>query len=193
MRTAAYIVLLLALSAGPVAYARSLSSGGEAEAGDTALAPPGDPTAAVRGRADTEKRLGKVEKRVGKIEKRVTILEESRNGASAAEQANLKVQPLAVAFISKKQSIGEGEIGVKLVLEFKNLTSYTINGFSGTLVLKPEGGSIYLRKISYSHPVGSGDSAQIELTISSDQTKQYLKFVKARTVTVVLTNQQLHE
>ncbi len=191
MKTTVIMLVLLSLAKGPASNAQSPASGGDAKTGDPSFTQAAD--VPKLSRTDTEKRLGKVEKRVGKIEKRVTILEESGNRSTAAEQKNIKVQPLSVNLISKKQSIGEDEIGVKLVLEFKNLTNYTINGFSGTLVFKPEGGNIYLRKISYSHPVGSGDTAQIELTISSEQTKQYLKFVKARTVKVVLTNQQLHE
>ena len=193
MKSVFFIVVAFILAAGRAACAAPLAGDGGETAGEPALSDSGAAPAPKRIGTNTEKRLGRVEKRVGKIEKRVTMLEESRSGTSAAEQENLKVQPLAVALISKKQSIGEGEIGVKLVLEFKNLTSYTINGFSGTLVLKPEGGNIYLRKISYSHAIASGDTAQIEMTISSEQTRQYLKFVKARTVKVVLTNQQLHE
>jgi len=105
----------------------------------------------------------------------------------------MNVQPLSVALVSKKQVVGGGQIGTKMVLEFKNLASYTISGFSGTLVFKPEGCDIYVRKMSYAHAISSGETAQIEMIIGSDQIKQYLKFVKARTVKVALINQQLHE
>ena len=177
MKNILFMTVLLVITAGPAAYAQTRNDSAGTEA-----------------RQSTANRLGKVEKRVGKIEKRVTNLEEnSSRPSSADEQENLKIQPLTVTLMSKKQSVGGGEISIKLVLEFKSLTSYTINGFSGTLVFKPEGGDIYMRKMSYAHPIGSGDTAQIEMTISSDQTRQYLKFVKARTVKVVLINQQLHE
>lgn len=158
------VFVLLVLASGPAAYAQT----------------------------DTTNRVGKLENRVGKIEKRVTSLEGSR-GAAANGQENLKIQPLTVILISKKQVVGKAEVGIKLVLEFKNLTTYTINGFSGTLVFKPEGGDIYTRRISYGHALGSGGATQIELTISSDQTKHYLKFVKAPAIKVVFINQQLHE
>ncbi len=143
---------------------------------------------------NTGQRLGKLENRVGKIEKRVTVIEEGRGQSRAADdQANINVQPLSVALVSKKQAVGGGQIGTKMVLEFKNLASYTISGFSGTLVFKPEGCDIYVRKMSYAHSISSGETAQIEMIIASDQIKQYLKFVKARTVKVALINQQLHE
>lgn len=162
-------------------------------AGVSAHAQTGGAIAPARGQWNTEKRLGRVEKRIGKVEKRVTALERGGAPSAADGREDAGTQPVGVALVSKKQAVGRGEIGIRLVLEFKNLLSYTIQGFSGTLVFRPEGGSVYLRRISYAHPIPSGDTAQIELTINSDQIKQYLRFVKARTLQVVLTNQQLHE
>jgi len=139
-----------------------------------------------------EKRVGKLESRVGRVEERVSSLEDMRGVApGAGDQDSLKVQPLTVTLISKKQVIEPGQVAIKMILEFKNLTSYAIGGFSGTLVFKPEGGDIYTRKMAYSHAVESGDTAQIEMTIGSSQTKQYLKFVKAKGVKVVFINQKL--
>lgn len=146
----------------------------------------------ARAQQGVEKRVDKLEKRVDKVEERVAGLEGTRGRTPGADdQESLKVQPLTVTLISKKQVIGPGQVAIKLILEFKNLTSYGINGFSGTLVFKPEGGDIYTRKMSYSHPVESGDTAQIEMTIASTQTKQYLKFVKAKAIKVVFINQKL--
>ena len=176
-----FITVILALAAGPSAYAQSQTSSAET---------------ATEGRAqqNTGKRLGKLENRVGKIDKRVTTLEEARGSAALANgQGNSKVQPLTVAMVSKKQAVGGGKIGIKLVLEFKNLTSYTINGFSGMLVFKPEGGDIYTRRMAYAHTLDSGETARITMTISSEQARQYLQFIKAKTVKVVLINQLLHE
>ncbi|HBB65939.1 MAG: hypothetical protein A2X28_10335 [Elusimicrobia bacterium GWA2_56_46] len=136
-----------------------------------------------------EKRVDKLENRVDGVEKRVTGLEESRTPGAGRE--NIKIQPLSVVLISKKHAVFPKRIGIDLTLEFRNLTSYDINGFSGTLVFKPEGGEIYTRKMSYSHPIESGGTAQIELTISSSETKRYLKFIKATAVKVVLINQKL--
>jgi hypothetical protein len=138
------------------------------------------------------KRIGKLENRVGRVEKRVTRLEETGDRAPAADRReNLRVQPLTVTLISKKHAVTSGQLGMNFVLEFKNLTSYDINGFSGTLVFKPEGGDIYTRRMSYSHLIESGDIAQIEITVSSDKARQYLKFIKAKAVKVVLINQKL--
>ena len=149
-------------------------------------------SAYVRAQAGVEKRVGKLENRVVRVEERVSSLEEMRGAAPGmADQESLKVQPLTVTLISKKQVVAPGLVAIKMILEFKNLTSYAINGFSGTLVFKPEGGDIYIRKMAYYHPVESGDTAQIEMTIGSSQTKQYLKFVKAKAVKVVFINQKL--
>ena len=190
MRDIALMIVLLALVTGPAAYAQPF--GPEAEADSSTPTPTGDSyTPKGRGQQNTQKRLGKLENRVGKIDKRVTTLETFR-GAADGQRSN-RGQPLTVTLVSKKQSIDKSEIGIKLVLEFKNPTSYMINGFSGTLVFKPEGGSIYTRKMAYAHPIGSGETAQIEMTIHIDQAKQYLKFVKALTVKVVLINQQFYE
>ena len=146
----------------------------------------------VSAQQTVEKRVGKLENRVVRVEERVSSLEEMRGAAPGmADQESLKVQPLTVTLISKKQVIGPGQVAIKMILEFKNLTSYAINGFSGTLVFKPEGGDIYTRKMAYSHPVESGDTAQIEMTICSSQTRQYLKLVKAKAVKVVFINQKL--
>ncbi|OGS09027.1 MAG: hypothetical protein A2270_04350 [Elusimicrobia bacterium RIFOXYA12_FULL_51_18] len=146
----------------------------------------------VRAQESVQKRVGNLENRVDKVEDRVTTLEKIQNQApAAADPESLKIQPLTVNLISKKQVIGSGQIGIKMVLEFKNLTGYGIKGFSGALVFKPEGGDIYTRRISYTHPIGSDDTAKIELIVTSGQTRQYLKFVKAKVVKVVLINQKL--
>lgn len=163
-------------------------------------APPEEPAGAAQGgaRADsgpkTEKRLGKLEKKVEKIDKRVGKLEKGGASPAAGAAANVKSQPVAVTLLSRKQVMKGEQLGIKLALEFKNLTNYTINGFSGSLVFKAEGLSgVYLRKMAYGHQLASGDTAQIEIYISSDDARQYLKFVKARAVKVALINQKLYE
>jgi len=137
-----------------------------------------------------EKRVGKLENRVGKVEERVSSLEEKR-APGGEDSASLKIQPLSVSLVSKKQLVGAGKVAIKMILEFTNLTRNSINGFSGTLVFKPEGGEIYTRRMSYAHVVAPGDTAQIEMTVTPSQTRQYLKFAKAPSVKVVLINQKL--
>jgi hypothetical protein len=147
---------------------------------------------AILSAQQVEKRVAKLEKRVDRVEDRVSTIEES-GGGMAGDNArdNLKVQPLKVTLISRKQTAKAGRVGLDLVLTFKNLTNYDLNGFSGRLVFKPEGGDIYTRKIAYSHLVESGDTAQIALTLSVDDTKSYLKFVKAKSIKVVFVDQKL--
>jgi hypothetical protein len=144
------------------------------------------------GAQQVERRVGKLENRVGKVEERVDTIESSggRNSA-AADKAALKVQPLRVVLLSKKQSITGKQAGIRLALEFENLTNYSLNGFSGKLVFKPDSGGIYFRKIAYSHFVRPGGKARIVFTIGSDDTKSYLKFVKANAVRVVFVDQRL--
>ncbi|MBU2572835.1 MAG: hypothetical protein KKH28_02000 [Elusimicrobia bacterium] len=140
----------------------------------------------------TEKRLGKLEKKVGKIAKRVYRLEKGGAPPAARGAANVKSQLVTVAFISRKQEMKGEKLGIKLMLEFRNMTNYAINGFSGKLVFKAEGArGVYTRKIAYGHQLASGGTAQIELYISSNEAKQYLKFVKARVINVALINQKL--
>ncbi|OGS53290.1 MAG: hypothetical protein A3J79_03860 [Elusimicrobia bacterium RIFOXYB2_FULL_62_6] len=106
----------------------------------------------------------------------------------------MKQQPLAVTLVSKKQDMKGEVLGIKMVLEFRNLLNYSINGFSGTVVFKAEGAKgVYMRKMAYGHAMAPGDTAQIEMYISSDEAKQYLKFVKAKVVNVALVNQKLYE
>lgn len=142
-----------------------------------------------------EKRVEKLEKKVEKIDKRVQKLE--KGGVSAPKSASVpaaRQQPLAVTLVSKKQDVKDATLPIKMVLEFRNMTNYTFHGFSGTLVFKAEGSKgVYTRNMAYAHPLAPGDTAQIEMTITSDNARQYLKFVKARVVNVALINQKLFE
>jgi hypothetical protein len=139
-----------------------------------------------------EKRVGRLEKRVDKVEGRVTKLEGSGGRTTEGDtRANLRVQPLMVTLVSRKQAIETNRVGLRLVLTFKNLTNYGLAGFSGKLVFKIEEGGIYVRRISYSHPLEAGEIAQIDLVISGDDTKSYLKFVKAKAIKVAFVEQKL--
>lgn len=178
----------------PVAASPAQNAAPPSGAEEPAPAPqPGDAVAAPK--PIIEKRVEKLEKKVEKIDKRVTKLEKGGGPApSASPLPEARQQPLAVTLISKKQELkGEGP-SMKLVLEFRNMTNYTLTGFSGTLVFKAEGSKgVYTRKMAYSHPLPPGDTAQIEMTLTSDNARQYLKFVKARVVNVALINQKLFE
>lgn len=155
--------------------------------------PSGEPAPAPPLR--TGKRLDKLEKKVEKIDKRVTKLE--KGGVSAPRALpgpEARQQPLAVTLVSKKQDVKDETLPIKMVLEFRNMTNYTLHGFSGTLVFKAEGAKgVYTRKMAYAHQLSPGDTARIEMAITSDNAKQYLKFIKARVVNVALINQKLFE
>jgi len=144
----------------------------------------------------TEKRLTGLEKRVTKVEKRVTRLE---GGAArtAAQPAEVKrkepANPIAVYFISKKQVVGQQKLGIKLYLEFENLTARRFYAFNGMLVFRNEDGAvIWSKAYGHSEPLGPGEKVDVTMGILSDQAKEYLKFVKAREVTVTLEKQEVY-
>ena len=140
-----------------------------------------------------EKRVGRLEKRVGKVEGRVASLEEGGGRTAYRDtRANLKIQPLKVTIAGRKQAIEANRVGLRLTIEFENLTNYGLSGFSGKLVFKIEEDGIFIRKISYSHPLAAGETAQIDLVISGNDAKNYLKFVKAKAIKVAFVEQKLY-
>ncbi len=139
-----------------------------------------------------EKRVGRLETRVDKVEGRVATLEESRGRSTDGDtRENLKVQPLKVILVSRKQHIEADNVGLRLSLSFENLTNYGLSGFSGKLVFKIEEGGIFMRKISYSHPLEAAETAQIDLVISGSDTKNYIRFLRAKAIKVVFVEQKL--
>lgn len=148
---------------------------------------------AVLAAEKTEKRLTGLEKRVTKVEKRVTRLEggEARPAPAASQIGS--AAPIAVYFRKKKQVVGQAKLGIKLYLEFENLSARRFYAFSGTLVFKNETGAvIWSRPYGHSEPLGPGARVEVTMGILSDQAKEYLKFVKAREVTVTLEKQEFY-
>ena len=137
------------------------------------------------------KRVAKVEKRVASVEKRVTRLEVG--SAPAQVKAARQADPIEAVFIKKKQVVTQEKIGVKLYVEFENVSNRRLYAFNGTLVFKDETGAvIWSRAYGYSEPIGPGEKAAAELAVSSDRTKEYLKLVKARGITVSLEKQEAY-
>ena len=137
-----------------------------------------------------EKRVATVEKRVSSVEKRVTKLE---GGAVSAPAAALQANPIKAVFIKKKQVVSQEKIGVKLYVEFENVSNRRLYAFNGTLVFRDESGAvIWSRAYGYSEPIGPGEKAEAELAVSSDRAKEYLKLVKARGITVTLEKQEAY-
>ncbi len=137
------------------------------------------------------KRVAKVEKRLTSVEKRVTRLE---GGAAPAQvKAARQADPIEAVFIKKKQVVTQEKIGVKLYVEFENVSNRRLYAFNGTLVFKDETGAvIWSRAYGYSEPIGPGEKAAAELAVSSDRTREYLKLVKARGITVSLEKQEVY-
>jgi hypothetical protein len=140
-----------------------------------------------------EKRLTGVEKRVAKVEKRVTRLEGGAARPAAPAQRKEPANPIAVYFKGKKQVVGKSKLGIKLFLEFENLAARRFYAFNGTLVFKNEAGAvIWSRPYAHSEQLGPGETVEVSMGILSDQPKEYLKFVKARSVTVSLEKQEAY-
>ncbi len=140
-----------------------------------------------------EKRLTGVEKRVAKVEKRVTRLETGAAQPAAAPQQKEPANPIAVYFKGKKQVVGKAKLGIKLFLEFENLTARRLYAFNGNLIFKNEAGAvIWTRPYAHSEQLGPGETVEVSMGILSDQAKEYLKFVKARSVTVALEKQEAY-
>lgn len=142
----------------------------------------------------TEKRLTGLEKRVTGVEKRVARLE----GGAAAE-APRAARPEApsdavdVTFLAKKQLVGQEKIGIRLYLEFENLSNRRLYAFNGTLLFRDETGAlIWSKPYGHSEPLGAGEKVEVSMGILSDQAREYLKFVKAKKVTVTLVKQEVY-
>lgn len=146
----------------------------------------------------TEKRLTGLEKRVTKVEKRLVRLEtggaQARPAAAVpAAQAPLPANPIAATFLKKQQIVGQQRLGIKLFLEFENTTNRKFFAFNGTLVFRDEAGAvIWSRPYGHSEPLGGGERVEVSMGILSEQAKEYLKFVRAKTVTVTLEKQEVY-
>lgn len=145
----------------------------------------------------TEKRLTGLEKRVTKVERRLVKLETGPAPAgtptAAPEPQRLPANPIAVVFLRKKQQVGEQRLGLKLFLEFENTTNRRFFAFNGTLVFKNEAGAlIWSRPYGHSEPLGPGERVEVSMGILSEQVKEYLRFVRAKAVTVSLEKQEVY-
>ncbi|HAT72895.1 MAG TPA: hypothetical protein DCS63_08780 [Elusimicrobia bacterium] len=142
--------------------------------------------------AGTKGRLTKLEKRVTRVEGRVVGLE--GGGAAAPAAAEKKpANPIAVHLLKKKQVVDQEKIGIKLYLEFENMSNRRYYAFNGVLVFRDETGALILKEpYGYSDPLSPGKRVQVILPVSSDRTKEYLKFVKARAITASFEKQEVY-
>lgn len=141
----------------------------------------------------TEKRVSGLEKRMTGVEKRVTKLERSpAPGPAAAEK--MPAEPITVTFLKKKQVVTQDKVGVRLSLEIANASPRSLFAFNGVLVFRNEAGEVLMRRdYAYSEPLAPGEAVQVTLGISSERAKEYLKFVKAKGITVKLEKQEIYE
>lgn len=145
----------------------------------------------------TDKKIVGLEKRVKKIEYRVTVLEKGKAAAPATAPAAAEymppANPIAVYFIKKKQFVTKDNMGVTLYFEFENVSRRRYNAFNGVLVFKDSAGAvIWSKPYGYSDPLAPGEKAQVALPVSSVQAKEYLRFLKARAISVTLENQEFY-
>ena len=134
-----------------------------------------------------DQRVTKVEKRVTGVEKRVTRLESGAVQATAAALEN----PIAAVFVKKRQVVSQDKMGLKLYVEFENVSNRRLFAFNGTLVFKDEAGALlWSRAYAYSEPIGPGEKAEAALAVSSEHAKVYLKLMKARGITVSFEKQE---
>ncbi|PKM96720.1 MAG: hypothetical protein CVU79_11970 [Elusimicrobia bacterium HGW-Elusimicrobia-3] len=151
-------------------------------------------TAPAAAQNKTEKRLTGLEKRVTGVEKRVTRLE-GGGGAQPAPAARPEAPaaPVGVTFLAKKQVVGQEKIGIRLYMEFENLSNRRLYAFNGTLLFRDETGAlIWSKPYGHSEPLGAGEKVEVSMGILSDQAREYLKFVKAKKVTVTLVKQEIY-
>lgn len=141
----------------------------------------------------SKKRLTGLEKRVTRVEKRVTRLEGGAPPAAAAAAQPMPLEPVAVYFIRKQQLIGQEKVGLRLYLEFENVSNRRLYAFNGTLVFRNEKGAvIWSKAYGHSEPLGPAEKVEVSLGILTDQTKAYLAFVRALKITVELKKQEAY-
>ncbi|OGR63390.1 MAG: hypothetical protein A2X31_08970 [Elusimicrobia bacterium GWB2_63_22] len=141
---------------------------------------------------DAKKRLTTLEKRVTKVEKRVTRLEGGAQPAAAAAKP-MPLEPVAVYLIRKQQLIGQKKVGLRLYLEFENVSNRRLYAFNGTLVFRNEKGAvIWSKPYGHSEPLGPAEKVGVSLGLLTDQAKAYLAFVRALKITVELKKQEAY-
>jgi len=139
----------------------------------------------------TEKRVSGLEKRVTAVEKRVTRLEK---GGTVTAEEKTPAEPVAVSFVRKKQVVTQDKVGVKIVVEFSNASRRSLFAFNGVLVFRDEAGAVLMsRDYAYSEPLAPGEAVQVTFGISSEKAREYLKFVKAKEITVKFEKQEVYE
>ena len=140
----------------------------------------------------TEKRLTGLEKRVTKVEKRVGRLEGGAPAAAPAAQA-APADPVAVTFLRKQQVMGQEKVGLRLYVEFENVSNRRLFAFNGTVVFRNEKGAVvWTKAYGHSEPLAPGEKVEVSFGILTDQPKAYLALVRAAKLTAELRKQEVY-
>ena len=144
--------------------------------------------------APTEKRVTTLEKRVTKVEKRVTALEQGSPAPERTAQAPAQpAEPVGVSFLKKKQVVGQERAGIRLYVRFENLGRRRLLAFNGVLVFRGDDGEVIWRKpYGHSEPLAAGETVDVSVGVLTNEPKPYLKFVKAKNITVKLEKQEAY-
>jgi hypothetical protein len=141
-----------------------------------------------------DKRITGLEKRVTRVEKRVTRLEEGggKPPAAAAAQA-APLEPIEVRFVKKQQLMGQENVGLRLYVEFENVSNRRLYAFNGTVVFRNEKGAVvWTKAYGHSEPLGPGEKVEVSFGILTDQPKAYLALVRAVKLTAELKKQEAY-
>lgn len=137
-----------------------------------------------------EKRLSVLEKRVTGVEQRVTRLEK-RPRPAAAEPAE-PAEPISAVFVKKQQVVGR-ELGLRLHVELENVSRRRFYAFNGILVFRDAKGVVLWSKpYAFGEPLLPGERIEVALGVSSEKTRDYLRLLKAKAITVALEKQEAY-
>ncbi|MDA8243915.1 MAG: hypothetical protein M0025_07330 [Elusimicrobia bacterium] len=144
--------------------------------------------------ASTEKRVTSLEKRMTKVEKRVTVLETGGPAREAAKAEDRRpAEPIGATFLRKKQVVGQERAGIRLYVRFENLGGRRLLAFNGVLVFRDEDGSlIWSKPYGHSEPLAPGEKVEVSVGVLTNEPKPYLKFVRAKKITVTLEKQEAY-
>lgn len=137
-----------------------------------------------------DKRLSGLEKRVTSVEQRVTRLE--KRAPTAAAAAAEPADPVSAVFVKKQQVVGRA-LGLRLHVELENVSRRRFYAFNGVLVFRDgKGAVLWSKPYAFGEPLLPGERIEVALGISSEQTKDYLRLLKAKSITVTLEKQEVY-
>ncbi len=148
-------------------------------------------TSALAARDGQEKRVSGLEKRVTSVEQRVTRLERRAQGPAAAAPAE-PAEAITAVFIKKQQVVGRA-LGLRLHVELENVSRRRLYAINGVLVFRDAKGAVLWSKpYAFGEPLLPGERIEVALGVSSERTKDYLRLLKAKDITVAFEKQEVY-